>query len=411
MTDDELELRILQRFVARFDEGEIADPDRTNKCARELDMRDVLRDLTGSTGPALDSEARRWLMQLAPRRPGSDRGPLRLCSNNRDRESAHQFHARAFLDPNATATSGWNRIRALKKELGLREPESKIAVSSTIRLFISHASDDKELARRVVALFRAALNLPASAIRCTSVDGHRLEGGADTDDTVLSEIGSADAFVGILSDRSMRSKYVLIELGARWGLKKHLLPLLAPETSASVLGGPLAGKNALQADSEAQLHQMVREVGRVLGINPESPDVYLRQLQDVRDWRPTVGSDQHLEIQMPAADPEKAKWSEGIRIAADLNSAATQLLKAAAADPKATIIRSRTHNTGTSIRTTDGSNLVEVGNARSEAEWEGALKQLEEKGLVFARGGKREIFALTGEGFRIADLIVIAPDT
>lgn len=113
---------------------------------------------------------------------------------------------------------------------------------------------------------------------------------------------------------------------------------------------------------------------------------------------------------MPAADPEKTKWSEGIRIAAGLNSAATQLLKAAAADPKATIIRTRTHNAGTSVRTTNGSNLIELGNARSEAEWEGALKQLEEKGLVAARDGKREIFAVTDEGFRIADLIVIVPD-
>jgi hypothetical protein len=315
------------------------------------------------------------------------------------------------LDPNATATSAWNGIRTLKKELGFREPVSRIDMSSTIRLFISHASDDKELARRVVALFRAALNLPAPAIRCTSVDGHRLEGGADTDETVRKEIESAEAFVGILSDRSMRSKYVLIELGARWVLNKHLLPLLAPETPATVVGGPLAGKNALQADSEAQLHQMVREVGRVLGINPESPDVYLRQLQDVREWKPTGGLDQQLTIQQRAADLKPTEWSEGIRIAADLSSAATQLLKAAAADPKATIIRTRTHNTGTSIRTTDGSNLVEVGNARSEAEWEGALRKLEEEGLVVARGGKREIFAVTDEGFRIADLIVIAPET
>jgi hypothetical protein len=301
-----------------------------------------------------------------------------------------------------------SHFRVLKKELELREPVSTI-MSSTIRLFISHASDDRELAGRVVALFRAALNLPAPAIRCTSVDGHRLEGGADPDDTVRDEIRSAEAFVGILSDRSMRSKYVLIELGARWGLKKHLLPLLAPETPASVLGGPLAGKNALQADSEAQLHQMVRDVARVLGINPESPDVYLRQLQDVRDWRPTEESHQQLTIQRPETDPENSKWREGIRIAADLNSAATQLLKAAAADPQATIIRSRTHNTGTSIGT-HGRNLVEVGNPRSEAEWEGALKQLEERGLVVARGSSREIFAVTDEGFRVADLIVIAPD-
>jgi hypothetical protein len=33
MSEDELELRILERFVARFDEVELADPERQNKCA------------------------------------------------------------------------------------------------------------------------------------------------------------------------------------------------------------------------------------------------------------------------------------------------------------------------------------------------------------------------------------------
>jgi TIR domain len=160
---------------------------------------------------------------------------------------------------------------------------------SSIRLFISHASRDKELTRRVVALLRAALNLPGSAIRCTSVDGHRLEGGADTDESLRNDIGSADAFLGILSNSSMGSPYVLIELGGRWVLGKYLLLLLAPGTPHSVLGGPLAGKNALRADSEAQLHQLVREVAAVLQVNAEPADVYLRQLQDVREWVPRRG--------------------------------------------------------------------------------------------------------------------------
>jgi hypothetical protein len=60
------------------------------------------------------------------------------------------------LDPNGTATNAWNRIRALKKELGFREPVSQAEMISMIRLFVSHASDDKELARRVVALLRVA---------------------------------------------------------------------------------------------------------------------------------------------------------------------------------------------------------------------------------------------------------------
>jgi hypothetical protein len=284
-----------------------------------------------------------------------------------------------------------------------------MALTGTVRLFISHASDDVELATHVVVLFRAALNLPAAAIRCTSVDGHRLEGGADTDETVRSEIGSADAFVGILSNRSVRSAYVLIELGARWVLNKHLLPLLAPGTPPSVLGGPLAGKNALRADSEAQLHQMVREVGRVLQINPEPADVYLRQLQNVKEWKPAVDASHRLEIQQPSRSADAVLQSERLRAAAGLDSAATELLKAAVADPKTIIIRSRTHNTGTSIKT-NGRNFVEVGNPRSEAEWEGALKRLEERELVTDRRGSREVFYVTDEGFRIADLIVIVED-
>jgi hypothetical protein len=36
------------------------------------------------------------------------------------------------------------------------------------------------------------------------------------------------------------------------------------------------------ADSEGQLHQIVRDVGRVLQVTPEPAEAYLRQLQNVK---------------------------------------------------------------------------------------------------------------------------------
>src|SRR5437762_5967682 len=86
-----------------------------------------------------------------------------------------------------------------------------------LKLFISHSSDDSELARRVVVLVSTALNLPAVAIRCTSVDGHRLPAGANTNDQLRQEVHDSVAFIGIVSQSSIRSMYVLFELGARWG--------------------------------------------------------------------------------------------------------------------------------------------------------------------------------------------------
>jgi hypothetical protein len=166
--------------------------------------------------------------------------------------------------------------------------EGRNAGQSTTRLclFISHASGDADLAGRLVQLVRAALNLPSSTIRCTSVDGYRLPGGADTDERLRAEVHDAETFVGVISADSMRSPYVLFELGARWGARKHLVPVLAPGTSAAILGGPLTGLNALRSDNAAQLHQLVAELAAALGVNAEAPAAYQYQLEQVLTLEP-----------------------------------------------------------------------------------------------------------------------------
>src|SRR5688572_19277140 len=97
-----------------------------------------------------------------------------------------------------------------------------------VDVFISHSSQDSQLARQVVDLLRSSLNLRAQQIRCTSVDGYRLPAGANTDQQLREEALAARAFIGIISPFSLTSAYVLFELGARWGAGQPLFPLLAP---------------------------------------------------------------------------------------------------------------------------------------------------------------------------------------
>ena len=123
MTDDELELSILEKYVARHQEAETAEPRATDKCARELDMREVLGELTGEEGANLGYKADLWIDRLAPPLPGRSKGLLRRCSNSGLNTRAHKYHARAFRDPvNNAPAPAWDRIRELRGMVSVQGP-------------------------------------------------------------------------------------------------------------------------------------------------------------------------------------------------------------------------------------------------------------------------------------------------
>jgi hypothetical protein len=156
---------------------------------------------------------------------------------------------------------------------------------SRVRLFICHASDDAALAKAVVDLFVMALRLPSAMIRCSSVPGYTLDGGDEIDAKLRKEVYDADAFIGIISARALRRLYVTFELGARWGSRRQLVPLLAHGLDPEHVGGPLNGLMALRVDAEEDLHHLITQVARSLAIEPQPVSVYLSALHALRTWR------------------------------------------------------------------------------------------------------------------------------
>ncbi len=182
-----------------------------------------------------------------------------------------------------------------------------------IKLFISHSSKDREFVKKLIELVKNALPLSASEIRCTSIDGHRLPGGASTNELLKTEVCDTKAFIGLISFEAIDSMYVLFELGARWGSNKHLLPLLAPGVSPDILKGPLSGLNALSCDSGSQLHQLVNDLADILEIKPEPSQAYQRYIEAILPIPPS--EDKNLS----AGDQDESLPSQ-TNIAATINN-------------------------------------------------------------------------------------------
>ncbi len=107
--------------------------------------------------------------------------------------------------------------------------------------------------------------------------------------------------------------------------------------------------------------------------------------QTINIHSPVAGFPGHAQQQSPA-----------------LSAAARELLLEASRDHQGAVIRMELHE-GFSVGT-NGRQFVEQGNLRSAAQWKSAVEELKKARLLEDRGGMGEVFFVTAEGYRIADL-------
>jgi TIR domain len=129
-----------------------------------------------------------------------------------------------------------------------------------IRIFVSHASKDEPLASALVDCLLSCIVLNDQDIRCTSVPGHKLPVGSETATTLRDELGATAVVIGLLTPNAVNSGWVPFELGATWGAKKNLVPLLAGGLSFKDLPGPLSGHHAVKLTDKNGLAQTIEEI-------------------------------------------------------------------------------------------------------------------------------------------------------
>jgi len=283
---------------------------------------------------------------------------------------------------------GWE----VEQEEPMTSTKELSATSLGLQIFISHSSKDRVLAGALTDLLKSALGLVSTQIRCSSVDGHRLPVGVNTESKLREEVNGARVVVGLVTPSSLVSSFVMFELGARWGAGLFLAPLLAG-VQANELSGPLSLLNALSADNEAQVHQLLGDIAEPLGLPLQKTESYVRHVAQVKQLAEATpnGSTAHSEVRPPRIADTR------------LSSEAEQLLLASSEDPGGTVMCVPTLQG--LVVSTNNRGFSESNNPRSQARWKAAVEELVALGLLEPLGEKDEVFGITDAGYEAADRI------
>jgi TIR domain len=136
---------------------------------------------------------------------------------------------------------------------------------SSVKIFIGHSSEDKEIASLVVEVLEASANLPHGTVRCTSLPGYELEIGAHADNVIRENLRACQVFVGLITESSLRSHYVLMEMGAAWAYEKFVCPLLSSDVSFGQLPAQFRGVHAIRMQDSPGVTNFATTVARKLG--------------------------------------------------------------------------------------------------------------------------------------------------
>jgi len=103
---------------------------------------------------------------------------------------------------------------------------SVVRKPSGIKVFISHSTDDAEWAKEVVERLDTGIGIKKKQILCTSLAETKLRPGGSVADELRHNLEDCSVVIGLLTPGSVDSDYLLMELGAAWGLRKTCCLLL-----------------------------------------------------------------------------------------------------------------------------------------------------------------------------------------
>ncbi len=144
-------------------------------------------------------------------------------------------------------------VWGVDKQTTVAPIQSSIPTSKK-RIFISHASKDKELIGKFVDfIFILGMGMDSEIIAYTSREDTGIPAGESIPQFIQDNVACADIVLLMISGSYKNSEVCLNEMGAAWALNKHIIQILLPNTSFDKLGWLCSLDKALKIDDADSL--------------------------------------------------------------------------------------------------------------------------------------------------------------
>lgn len=155
----------------------------------------------------------------------------------------------------------------------------------TVKVFISHSHLNASFVTLICEFLKTS-ELVEEEIRCTSVAGHGLNLGQDVESTIRKEIKASKIVIGIFTKKSLKSSNVMLELGAAWGFKKVVIPILGPRVGVAALPEWLKKPHLMEWTSRDCWESFEKILRDELGMQIRNRERFHKLIAKLVRWQP-----------------------------------------------------------------------------------------------------------------------------
>ena len=179
-------------------------------------------------------------------------------------------------------------------------------------IFISHSHSDWAIADSLIDFLGEAMAISKKDIRCTSDPNLGLAfSSSSISDQLKKDLNDADALIVIVTMDSLRSPWILFEVGSFWTTDKLVAPIIGPGLTFDDLPGPLKGYRSIQIEKEDVLHELNELINQLA----ETLEIQQNRVTRSRGnkLKLFIDSFRAWESQLPADDQSQQKEIEKLK--------------------------------------------------------------------------------------------------